>query len=550
MSSVSILHLSDTHFKIQEEEGRRSFHANVIEKMITAIGEHVQEHGIPDFVAITGDISFDGKNYTNAKKFFYKLRKILPDTTFLPIPGNHDVDRDEIFKLFSLHNIVSNQETDIFLETNKYIKTFVIPKFRKFIAFANELNPGLYSNRNDYFWVKNYEKKGISFVGLNSAWACESIRDRSNISLGSPQIKETLDRSKSIPNRILLMHHPLLTGWLNERDHYSSSTDMLLEHFSLILHGHCHSDKALVSKSPGYSCIGLGANASYTTDKDGYIGFQFIYSDFAESSVTAKVYPYIFDIRRSEFVPDQGRYKKQGGKEFYVIQSTDEILGEIRKPVIDIEGKLIEVDITSINPESLVSLIKPFKEIIHNVILKYNNCTVKKINILNKQIIDELTKVESLDLSKKGISDLSVLKDFFGMLQNLKVLHLNNNGIEDISVLKRLKNLETLSLYCNKIRDISSLKELKNLRILDLYWNDVADISALIGLKELKELILIKNPVAKYLVSRDQIKTFLKEHPDCNTHYIPQDIPNVQDHPTIKSKKEKEAGDSENPWLY
>jgi hypothetical protein len=69
------------------------------------------------------------------------------------------------------------------------------------------LKPKLYRNEEDYFWVKDFKKKNVSFLGLNSCWACEGDNDRNNITLGYPQIMDALKRSK-ISNRILLMHHP------------------------------------------------------------------------------------------------------------------------------------------------------------------------------------------------------------------------------------------------------------------------------------------------------------------------------------------------------
>lgn len=212
MSSVSILHLSDIHFKKREKQGSRYFQADVEQKMISAIGEHVKKHGIPRFTAVTGDISFDGKEYTRAEDFFNTLKEKLPGTVFLPVPGNHDVDRGEVDDLFSLHNIVDNAKINQFLENKKRIKTYIIPKFRKFIKFARSLNEDLYKLKDDYFWVKNFKDKNISFLGLNSAWACESDKDRNNITLGYPQVVEALKRSKKIKNRILLMHHPVFNG--------------------------------------------------------------------------------------------------------------------------------------------------------------------------------------------------------------------------------------------------------------------------------------------------------------------------------------------------
>ncbi len=327
MSKITILHLSDIHFKKKEKEGFRYFNADVIQKMIASIKSHVTKHTIPDFTAITGDISFDGKEYTRAEKFFDELNNVLAGTTFLPIPGNHDVNRDAVDELFSLHdNIVGKGSVDQFLENEKRIKTYITPKFAGYRSFADKITPGLYEKEEDYFWVKNIPDKKVSFLGLNSAWACEGDEDRNNITLGYPQFMAALERSKDIPNRILLLHHPLM-NWFNEED-FSKYINEIFKHCRLILHGHNHSDNALVLTSPDYSCICLGANASYTTDENGYIGFQFIEVEFHADGPVVAVWPYKYSKQRSDFVPDRERWANQQGKECFTIHPPAKQTGE------------------------------------------------------------------------------------------------------------------------------------------------------------------------------------------------------------------------------
>ncbi|MCP4214189.1 MAG: NACHT domain-containing protein, partial [bacterium] len=72
--------------------------------------------------------------------------------------------------------------------------------------------------------------------------------------------------------------------------------------------------------------LALGANASYTKDRDGYIGFQFI--DIPSTGKDAPprgeglevtVWPYILDTRQNEVVPDTRRWTNQQGKAFFKI---------------------------------------------------------------------------------------------------------------------------------------------------------------------------------------------------------------------------------------
>jgi len=111
MSKITILHLSDIHFKRNEKE---TFREDVQGKMIAAIKMHREKyHMEPDFIAVTGDIAFSGKEYTEAKVFFRELKSVLPTKTrFLVVPGNHDLDREKISKFFSLHYIVQRRRTD------------------------------------------------------------------------------------------------------------------------------------------------------------------------------------------------------------------------------------------------------------------------------------------------------------------------------------------------------------------------------------------------------------------------------------------------------
>jgi predicted MPP superfamily phosphohydrolase len=98
MSEITILHLSDVHCKQKEKETDPTFSGVVKERMIHTIKEHMDINAaVPDVVVVTGDVAFSGKEYDGAKEFFESLRSILPEkTSFLVVPGNHDVDRSEV----------------------------------------------------------------------------------------------------------------------------------------------------------------------------------------------------------------------------------------------------------------------------------------------------------------------------------------------------------------------------------------------------------------------------------------------------------------------
>ncbi len=331
MSEITILHLSDIHFKKKEKEDNKTFSQTVQQRLIDSVKNHSQKNGSPDVVAVTGDIAFSGKEqeYEEAADFFDRLKGVLPKKTeFLLVPGNHDVDRERIRKLFSLYRMVNENKTDEFLFEKDNIKYFVNMKFKAFLAFARKINPSFYKDEEDYFWVKEIDDKNISFLGLNSAWASESNNDRFNIALGYRQLLDALDKSKNIPNRIVLMHHPPV-NWLKDFETGNTRVEMFRQ-CQLMLHGHTHSDNALVFKDPSDQCICLGANASYTGDKEGFIGFQFIDVQYIKKGIRVKVWPYKWEEQRNEFVPHRERWRSQGGRSYFMIEAVESV--QERKP--------------------------------------------------------------------------------------------------------------------------------------------------------------------------------------------------------------------------
>ena len=165
MSEITILHLSDVHFKCKDKETTPTFRQDVTTKMIEAIQQHLDKYQVvPDVLAVTGDIAFSGKEYDEAKLFFKDLKAVLPSKTeFLAVPGNHDVERDKVDPLFPLYETIIEKELiDGFLNNEKHIRDFINVKFKNFRAFIHEVIPGLYALNDDYFWVKDFhENNGL-----------------------------------------------------------------------------------------------------------------------------------------------------------------------------------------------------------------------------------------------------------------------------------------------------------------------------------------------------------------------------------------------------
>ncbi len=101
-------------------------------------------------------------------------------------------------------------------------------------------------------------------------------------------------------------------------------------------------------------------------------------------------------------------------------------------------------------------------------------------------------KLERLDLSSRGLSDVSLL---WG-LSNLERLALGDNAISDLWPLAELTDLGRLDLSDNRVVDITALAGLTHLRRLDLSNNRISDVSALAGLANLRRLNLSNNRIS------------------------------------------------------
>ena len=110
----------------------------------------------------------------------------------------------------------------------------------------------------------------------------------------------------------------------------------------------------------------------------------------------------------------------------------------------------------------------------------------------DKMPTTDILRKKELDLSKKGLSDISDIESF----KELTELYLNSNNISDISALANLTNLQTLHLSGNSISDISALRGLTNLQTLNLSGNGIISIGALANLTNLQTLTLINNNIS------------------------------------------------------
>lgn len=102
--------------------------------------------------------------------------------------------------------------------------------------------------------------------------------------------------------------------------------------------------------------------------------------------------------------------------------------------------------------------------------------------------------VKELDLSGRGVSDISALSD----CTELESINLSGNYISNISALMDMPKLRTVNLANNSISDIRPLMSLTTIEYLDISGNKVSSVAALGELTALESLNLSGNSIKDF----------------------------------------------------
>lgn len=273
------LHLSDFHARKRDDWDARQ----ITDALVRDLKDIQTRQGLrPDFIFFTGDVAYGAVNgesmadqYQLARQFLEAVRTAFdPEVSLREIylvPGNHDVDRDEILpeqtqwlrqKDRTLEEIIAAMR-----DGKKQWRSWMdrLMSYQNFLTSygLTHLEP----NDSHLIWADSREIHGIriGIAGLNSAWSCADDSDKANLWLGSDwQIAKLKDRMGPVDFAIALIHHP--GNWLKEQED-PSAMRRLKQEFALVLHGHEHQE--WVEPDIDGRLV-LSAGACYNSQKNGY----------------------------------------------------------------------------------------------------------------------------------------------------------------------------------------------------------------------------------------------------------------------------------------
>lgn len=209
---MRILHLSDLHYRSNARDNAR---AN------EAVAAALDQWRMGDAVAVTGDVTDDGKpaQYAQALVGLRPLRERAP--LFMVVPGNHDYGR---------------------------LGNFYQPAARRrFVGFARDLGVNFGEVRNHDCPNSTYPH-GAPDVALVAVDSCARTRTPFDFARGRVgpwqrwRLRLRLDRLRAEGFRpvVLLHHHPFVDDWAMRLEDAAAFRDAVAGRAALVLYGHTH----------------------------------------------------------------------------------------------------------------------------------------------------------------------------------------------------------------------------------------------------------------------------------------------------------------------
>ncbi|MBS0250876.1 MAG: metallophosphoesterase [Proteobacteria bacterium] len=265
--TVRFIHLSDIHFG-QEKGGQIVVNDDVKYCLIKDAAKQIEAlapDGTVSGIIVSGDIAFAGKEneYAAAAKWLDNLASalnLLP-TDVIVVPGNHDIDRDEITpgcRLMIAHIAESGENAlDDFLKSD-LDRELLYSKFKSYRPFAEGYNCSLDAQGGNAGTrsVQISEGRNLRIIGLNSALLCSTHDKEGQLLLGKRQ--RVLPPPTSGEELIVICHHPL--KWLQDSE---DAGRYVRSRARVLITGHEHSPSVRMETTPqGTQILHIEAGAA------------------------------------------------------------------------------------------------------------------------------------------------------------------------------------------------------------------------------------------------------------------------------------------------
>lgn len=248
--NFSIIHLSDLHY----DKKKSTSSSLLVDNIFQDIKSLEEQEGInPKLILFTGDlVNFGGQNelfqeaYNNVVKPL--LNKLgLSNDNFIYVPGNHELDRDEVDEDFQAGFVSRIITADI--DKENFGRDALTQRSNNFFNF---INCGFYQWKKEEVIkniIVNIDGVSIGISLYNTAWCSStySEQDRKKIFMPPILAKQKLKELEDCDFKIAMMHHPI--DWYDDEN--ANKVQHTLSQYNLVLCGHKHlEDNKLEQKGP------------------------------------------------------------------------------------------------------------------------------------------------------------------------------------------------------------------------------------------------------------------------------------------------------------
>lgn len=262
---LTFVHFSDIHFG--QEKGGETIVNDDVRDMVVHDLKNICEsmpNRMASGVLVTGDIAYSGKEheYKAAGEWLDKVTAAIKcdRESVQVVPGNHDIDRDEISP--ATKNMLSKiadggeKSLDEYLESDTD-RELLYRRFKAYETFADvyrcllDKEGGNAGDRE----IEIAPGRKLLFIGLNSALICSKRDEEGRLLLGP--------RQRVLPVKdgcelIVLSHHPL--NWFQDSD---DARRYLRNRARMLITGHEHFPSvSLESSGDGNDLLLLAAGAT------------------------------------------------------------------------------------------------------------------------------------------------------------------------------------------------------------------------------------------------------------------------------------------------
>ncbi|MGO8928276.1 MAG: metallophosphoesterase [Limisphaerales bacterium] len=327
MSTLRFVHLSDIHFG-QNRNGSVVFHKDVREELLKNCAEMRARLGAATGVLVTGDIAFAGKKneYRDASAWLAQVTEVLgcKRTDVSVIPGNHDIDFDEIgYSTRVAHEDLRNRPAE---EVEGVLEEIaegaedanpLLPKLKAYREFAEVYGCDFESILRPV-WANRFSLGGESklcFLGLNSVQVSDRNDNarRGTMLLGKNQY--IFQREDDVAH-VVMVHHPL--DWFKDK---VEASRYITSRASVVMAGHEHQPAIeKISNETGAERLLISSGATNPPETD----YKYTYNwlEFSQREVgggqklVVTVYPNVWVREQTRFAPDRARLNGSESKEF------------------------------------------------------------------------------------------------------------------------------------------------------------------------------------------------------------------------------------------